>query len=604
MSNSENEASYNQSEILRNRVLKKVVAIFTGGGRKAVWLAGSLVSQVATGTFLGFITVLFCGFLMAWATLAGINAVSQNQFPHIIDVSRKSNEWVPIGQKGDPSKKPRISIQGKSILTESDVLLGDKRFLGMTSNVPSGKFVSGRRYYVRIEHRKSLPAKKPGSPPRYPYLMAVEVRHEIQDDGSHSIIADVGCFYLGDHESTDKSNLRRIPWWKVKSLATSAEFMHLKNGTVFSEISFPTTPGALCSWVRSHWKSVSEEANPHYGKADTGLKTTQQQIETHIANGLEAALEEEWGSVQKSGPVITIRIINGLIQLLIFTIFWAILVGCICRWITFVLAEKKVQFPIGVPPTSKKLSENWLRNEIISTEFYEDRHINTWGVESASHRIWETTLRAILGRAQMSGLPEFVNSIGTQEVERRENSVFLLRFFLGAMPALGFLGTVWGIGTALMGTGSVLSDELAKQQSGVSIVALSLGVAFDTTFVALLLTLIATLLMTWLSSREQAIIEFAQDETLNELFSKHGELLGARPLENVERHEEKVAVKTAVFEKEPRSDEQPPRPVTEIEVFVKEPSGIKSRVWIAVMGIRCLVTGALLVVLVILGRKL
>jgi biopolymer transport protein ExbB/TolQ len=80
-----------------------------------------------------------------------------------------------------------------------------------------------------------------------------------------------------------------------------------------------------------------------------------------------------------------------------------------------------------------------------------------------------------------------------EDAEKRlDNNRFLWNSFIGSLAALGFLGTVWGIGEALMGTSSVLSDELAKQQSGVSSISLALGIAFDTTMVSLTLSLIAS----------------------------------------------------------------------------------------------------------------
>lgn len=106
---------------------------------------------------------------------------------------------------------------------------------------------------------------------------------------------------------------------------------------------------------------------------------------------------------------------------------------------------------------------------------------------------------------------------GDYQLGVRSSRGYVWRFLLGAMPALGFIGTVMGIGDALMGTGSVLSDELGKQQSGVSTVALALGFAFDTTFIALVLSLAASFATSWLTSAEEQVVFAAQRNALDSL---------------------------------------------------------------------------------------
>ena len=71
----------------------------------------------------------------------------------------------------------------------------------------------------------------------------------------------------------------------------------------------------------------------------------------------------------------------------------------------------------------------------------------------------------------------------------------LVNFVLWAIPSIGFLGTVRGIGQALADADQALSGNIAG-------VALNLGVAFNSTFVALLLSLILTFLSTSLRGRD------------------------------------------------------------------------------------------------------
>lgn len=87
------------------------------------------------------------------------------------------------------------------------------------------------------------------------------------------------------------------------------------------------------------------------------------------------------------------------------------------------------------------------------------------------------------------------------ENEHLQNSYSLTRFFVWALPIVGFIGTVWGIGLSI----SFFSDTMGASQSGASVstmlqqniplVTKGLSTAFDTTFLALLLSLPATALL-------------------------------------------------------------------------------------------------------------
>ena len=84
------------------------------------------------------------------------------------------------------------------------------------------------------------------------------------------------------------------------------------------------------------------------------------------------------------------------------------------------------------------------------------------------------------------------------ENEHLQNSYSLPRFFVWALPIIGFIGTVWGIGLSI----SFFSDTMGASQSGASVstmlqqniplVTKGLSTAFDTTLLALVLSLPAT----------------------------------------------------------------------------------------------------------------
>ncbi|MBW2414862.1 MAG: MotA/TolQ/ExbB proton channel family protein [Deltaproteobacteria bacterium] len=112
----------------------------------------------------------------------------------------------------------------------------------------------------------------------------------------------------------------------------------------------------------------------------------------------------------------------------------------------------------------------------------------------------DTVRDELLPRALLSGLHRFaatgnINDVSTTtqalcsaETERLDSELSMIRYIVWAIPSIGFIGTVRGIGEAL---------GLAYQavEGDISGVTQSLGVAFNSTFVALLLSLVLMFLV-------------------------------------------------------------------------------------------------------------
>lgn len=80
--------------------------------------------------------------------------------------------------------------------------------------------------------------------------------------------------------------------------------------------------------------------------------------------------------------------------------------------------------------------------------------------------------------------------------EVTDSSLTSVRYVLWAIPSIGFIGTVRGIGDALARANEAMSGDISG-------IAASLGVAFNSTFVALLVSLLLTLVANGLRGREQ-----------------------------------------------------------------------------------------------------
>ncbi len=95
-----------------------------------------------------------------------------------------------------------------------------------------------------------------------------------------------------------------------------------------------------------------------------------------------------------------------------------------------------------------------------------------------------------------------------------ESSDTLVRVFLWAIPILGFIGTVMGIGDAVGGFATFLGvgvQELDDIKKALTDVTSNLAVAFDTTLVALLLSLVVMIILSAVEKREKDLLQAYED---------------------------------------------------------------------------------------------
>ena len=110
----------------------------------------------------------------------------------------------------------------------------------------------------------------------------------------------------------------------------------------------------------------------------------------------------------------------------------------------------------------------------------------------------EHTRERLLPRSMMTALLRFesthdiqnvsesVNAICENESDRLDSELTMIRYVAWAIPSIGFIGTVRGIGEAL-------SQAYLAVQGDIAGVTESLGVAFNSTFVALVISIVVML---------------------------------------------------------------------------------------------------------------
>jgi biopolymer transport protein ExbB/TolQ len=117
----------------------------------------------------------------------------------------------------------------------------------------------------------------------------------------------------------------------------------------------------------------------------------------------------------------------------------------------------------------------------------------------------------VLPRAALAALHRFgatgniqdaaatAHAVGETESARLDSELAVLRYIAWAIPSFGFIGTVRGIGEALgMAQRAVEGD--------ISGVTRSLGTAFNSTLVALLVSIVLMFLLHWLQREQEAFV--------------------------------------------------------------------------------------------------
>lgn len=140
-----------------------------------------------------------------------------------------------------------------------------------------------------------------------------------------------------------------------------------------------------------------------------------------------------------------------------------------------------------------------------------------------------------LQRYHITGsVPEATETImGRIEVaaEQQESELSMLRYLVWAIPSIGFIGTVRGIGVALRRADEALQGDISGVTS-------ALGVAFNSTLVALIISILLMLLIHLLQSSQEGLIlrlqTYCREQILDKLFEQHPEV-GEQRAQSAER---------------------------------------------------------------------
>jgi biopolymer transport protein ExbB/TolQ len=137
----------------------------------------------------------------------------------------------------------------------------------------------------------------------------------------------------------------------------------------------------------------------------------------------------------------------------------------------------------------------------------------------------EESQQMLLPRALLNALRRFASTHNIQDVststhticeseaERLESELSMIRYISWAIPSIGFIGTVRGIGEALAQADKAVQGDIAG-------VTQSLGIAFNSTFIALLISIFLMFLVHQLQLMQERLV-FDSENYANEKLIRH-----------------------------------------------------------------------------------
>ncbi len=118
--------------------------------------------------------------------------------------------------------------------------------------------------------------------------------------------------------------------------------------------------------------------------------------------------------------------------------------------------------------------------------------------------------RALLTALQRFGSTQNIQNVSTAvkdvcdtESDRLDSELSMIRYLIWAIPSIGFIGTVRGIGEALGQAHRAVEGDIVG-------VTVSLGIAFNSTFIALIISIIIMFLMHQLQLLQDRLVLDAQ----------------------------------------------------------------------------------------------
>jgi len=143
-------------------------------------------------------------------------------------------------------------------------------------------------------------------------------------------------------------------------------------------------------------------------------------------------------------------------------------------------------------------------------------HLDTLSAAAADGMLAQRIRRALQHYEARRDTREVVSALESQagaDADAVESSYGMVRVFIWAVPVLGFIGTVIGIGAAVGGFSSAIGSavDLDVMKNSIGSVTGGLSVAFDTTLLALVMSILIMFPSSWLQKLEEDFLAEVED---------------------------------------------------------------------------------------------
>lgn len=128
-------------------------------------------------------------------------------------------------------------------------------------------------------------------------------------------------------------------------------------------------------------------------------------------------------------------------------------------------------------------------------------------------RVLLNALRRFSSTRNIQDVASSTHTICESEADRLESELSMIRYISWAIPSIGFIGTVRGIGEALAQADKAVKGDIAG-------VTASLGVAFNSTYIALLISIFLMFLVHQLQLTQERLV-FDSESYCDEKVIRH-----------------------------------------------------------------------------------
>lgn len=232
-----------------------------------------------------------------------------------------------------------------------------------------------------------------------------------------------------------------------------------------------------------------------------------QAAKIQIANTLKAAQQSDTGFVPERTIFV---IIKDYEQQVCFTLMvWAMMI--VIYKLRQVWQEKSILNDnlLDIETGERIIPEEALAHlKEVETRFF---NIPQY-VDKLLPRVVLTALRRFHSSHSIQDVSQAVREISESEADRLDSELSLVRYVAWAIPSVGFVGTVRGIGEALTKADQAIRGNIQG-------VTDSLGLAFNSTLIALFLSIILMYFIHLLQSRQESLILETEEYCRNQLLA-------------------------------------------------------------------------------------